>query len=518
MALPLVMGAVIALRVRLLTLPLDRDEGGYAYVGQLILRGVPPYVSAYDFKMPGIYATYAAILAIFGQSPAGVHLGLLVANAAGTVLVFALGWRLLRPAGAVGAAATFAVLSLSPRVLGFSAYPEHFVLVPALAGGLSLLTASRPGRRRWFVVSGILFGAAMLIKQSGIAFVIFGAVVAALYAGRRGVWRLSPPALVLAAAALPYALTCLGFALAGAFEKFWFWTVVYARHFAMEQSLLFALAAARDPAERILPGMFPAVALAVGGAVALWRIEVAPRERAFIGLLAGFGVLSAAAGLHFRPHYFVLALPGVALLVGVAADAVARRVPTRMRVLGPAAAFGVVLLPLAWLLVSDRDLVLERSPERVSRAIYGTNPFPESATIARFLETHAAPDDRIAVMGSEPQIYFYARRPAATGHVYMYALMEAHPYAARLQREMIAEIEAARPRFVVLVNVAASWTVRPGSDRTLFRWWDEYQRDFDRVGFIDIFPDATGYTWGAPAAHIEAKSPVWIAVFERRTR
>jgi len=96
--------------------------------------------------------------------------------------------------------------------------------------------------------------------------------------------------------------------------------------------------------------------------------------------------------------------------------------------------------------------------------------------------------------------------------------MEAHPYAARLQREMIAEIEAARPRFVVLVNVAASWTVRPGSDRTLFRWWDEYQRDFDRVGFIDIFPDATGYTWGAPAAHIEAKSPVWIAVFERRSR
>jgi len=32
-----------AIRLRLLAVPLERDEGEYAYAGQLILQGVPPY-------------------------------------------------------------------------------------------------------------------------------------------------------------------------------------------------------------------------------------------------------------------------------------------------------------------------------------------------------------------------------------------------------------------------------------------------------------------------------------------
>lgn len=33
---------VLAIRVRLLGMPLERDEGEYAYVGQLMLEGIPP--------------------------------------------------------------------------------------------------------------------------------------------------------------------------------------------------------------------------------------------------------------------------------------------------------------------------------------------------------------------------------------------------------------------------------------------------------------------------------------------
>jgi hypothetical protein len=33
---------VIAIRFRLLAIPLERDEGEYAYAGQLILQGIPP--------------------------------------------------------------------------------------------------------------------------------------------------------------------------------------------------------------------------------------------------------------------------------------------------------------------------------------------------------------------------------------------------------------------------------------------------------------------------------------------
>src|SRR2546427_12591158 len=96
--------------------------------------------------------------------------------------------------------------------------------------------------------------------------------------------------------------------------------------------------------------------------------------------------------------------------------------------------------------------------------------------------------------------------------------MADQPCASRRQRQMIDEIEAARPRFVVLVNASASWNVRPQSDRTLFEWWARYAKNFDRVGFVDIVSDRlTTYAWGAEAAGYVPKSLVWGAVFERKS-
>lgn len=153
----------------------------------------------------------------------------------------------------------------------------------------------------------------------------------------------------------------------------------------------------------------------------------------------------------------------------------------------------------------------------MARAVWDLNPFPESIEIARYIEARAAADDRIAVIGSEPQIYFYARRPAATGFVCtIYEMMEIQPYAAQMQRQMIAEIEAAKPRFVVFVYLGLSWLPRPNSDRTIFYWWKHYQQDFERVGSIHIVSDKlTTYAWDADAAGDKPKS---IAVFERKRR
>src|SRR6185295_17207704 len=68
------------IRIRLLDFPLERDEGEYAYAGQLILQGIPPYQQAYNMKLPGTYYAYAAIMAVFGETTRGIHLGLLVVN------------------------------------------------------------------------------------------------------------------------------------------------------------------------------------------------------------------------------------------------------------------------------------------------------------------------------------------------------------------------------------------------------------------------------------------------------
>src|SRR5438034_6726644 len=106
----IVFGLVLTIRIRLLGIPLERDEGEYAYAGQLMLQGIPPYKLAYNMKLPGTYAAYAAIMSIFGQTILGIHLGLLVVNVATIVLVFLLGRRLVNSVVGLTAGMSYAVL------------------------------------------------------------------------------------------------------------------------------------------------------------------------------------------------------------------------------------------------------------------------------------------------------------------------------------------------------------------------------------------------------------------------
>ena len=44
--------------------PFARDQGVFAYAGQVILRGGWPYRDVWDLKPPGVYFSYAAMLAL----------------------------------------------------------------------------------------------------------------------------------------------------------------------------------------------------------------------------------------------------------------------------------------------------------------------------------------------------------------------------------------------------------------------------------------------------------------------
>src|SRR5207249_11846226 len=85
-----------------------------------------------------------------------------------------------------------------------------------------------------------------------------------------------------------------------------------------------------------------------------------------------------------------------------------------------------------------------------------------------------APSSTLAILGSEPEIYFYSRCQAVTGFIYTYPLMEEHTYALKLQQQMIDEIERAQPDYVVFVDENTSWLPWPNADRRLFEWWKKY--------------------------------------------
>ena len=90
-ALGVVIACLYMVRWRLLDVPLDRDEGEYAYIAQQMFRGVPPYESGYAMKMPGIYAAYAVGMFCFGETIRGVHATVAAVTIATTFLLFLIG-------------------------------------------------------------------------------------------------------------------------------------------------------------------------------------------------------------------------------------------------------------------------------------------------------------------------------------------------------------------------------------------------------------------------------------------
>ncbi len=123
---------VVAIRIRLLGVPLERDEGEFAYIGQQLLQGIPPYMEAYSMKLPGIYGAYAAILKIFGSTKEGIHFGLLVINLASIIILTSIGKSLYNIKFGMIAGLSFALLSLSSSILGMYAHATHFVIVFSL--------------------------------------------------------------------------------------------------------------------------------------------------------------------------------------------------------------------------------------------------------------------------------------------------------------------------------------------------------------------------------------------------
>jgi len=95
--------------------------------------------------------------------------------------------------------------------------------------------------------------------------------------------------------------------------------------------------------------------------------------------------------------------------------------------------------------------------------------------------------------------------------------MENHSYAPKMQKEMISEIESARPKFLVYVRVSTSWLVRPNSQRLIFKWFGRYRRKYYRkVGIIDIFSEHdTTYVWGPECRQYKPRSKYTLSVFQR---
>ena len=520
---------IVALaRLRLLAFPLERDEGEYAYAGQLILQGIPPYELAYNMKFPGTYLAYAGIMSMFGQTPAGIHFGLLLLTTATALMLFWLGKKILDETAGVVAATSYAVLAASPTMLGTVGHATHFCAFFATAG-LCLMWRVRQ-KENWLALAagGALFGTAVLMKQHAVLIAAWAGLSFAfgkLFCAKEALGkRIASVAVYGFSMLTPLGLCCLWLWHAGVFAAFKFWTIDYAREYATGVPLAYA--------PQLFWHSFPKV-ISIGGL--LWLAALAglffvwldARWKNSRGWLLGFCIASALAvcpDFYFRKHYFLIALPALALLAGATVSGLRQRVKNKLSAPGdwPSWAYALAVTVTiftctdVWFRLPFSQII--RGTSATDHGLYGADPLPEAEIVAKFIRENSAPSARVAVLGSEPEIYFLARRHSATGYIYTYALMEPQPFALKMQREMIGDIERNRPEFIVFADNLMSWNRHPESDPAIFKWWDDYQTNYTLVGLTDIVSPTntiivlgTNFVARYPEAHGSA-----LEIFQRK--
>jgi len=262
--------------------------------------------------------------------------------------------------------------------------------------------------------------------------------------------------------------------------------------------------------------------------VAADRLDLVPLSLAFV-LLLGWAVASAvgvAVGLYFRPHYFFQTLPP---LVGLAAFALAGATAPTLRRSSIGPTLGVALACAAVAIVpplaADAPIRAAGSPGDISRAIYGTNPFVESEAIGDYIRRTSDTDDRVYVVGSEPQILFHARRVSATRYIFLYPLTGDYSDARERQRELVKEVKAAKPLYVVWTNIPTSLLLDVRSETyVLAHARAMLDRDY-RLELVAYPMSSEGrfdFAYGMNARRImkeageRSRSAQWIGVYRRK--
>jgi len=484
---------------------LERDEGEYAYAGQLMLHGIPPYKLAFNMKFPGTYAMYALIMALFGETPAGIHFGLTIITTLTALMLYWLGKRMLDSTAGMVAATSYAVLAANTALFGLAGHAAHFEAFFATAGLCLMWKARKTARWQMAGAAGIMCGMATLMKQHAAIIAAWALGVFVWESFRKkmsgGIRPLWIPAAFGIGAALPFGLCCLALWCAGVFHQFWFWTVDYARQYISIVSISDIGSqfwwSVRSMASEDFWLWLPCLA----GFGMIWFDERLRQTRAWLLGFTLASFLTTVPGFYFRTHYFLLTLPALGLLAGCAVSGACELWRRKMG----ATRFGqwptgVYALLLIFTVVKTSD-VWRVFAAQGAHALYGAELFPEAETVAAFIDKNSKPDAQIAVLGSEPEIYFLSRRHSATGYIYTYPLMEPQPFAHKMQVEMIREIETNAPEFIVFVNQNFSWVQAPQSDLTIFKWWNDYQTNYNMVGLVEEnWPRPSRFLWGKDAA------------------
>jgi len=453
LGLAAVFALALLLRCPIASIPLERDEGEYAYIAQRWLQGEVPYKETFDQKPPGIFALYALFISCIGTSAAAIHWGMQIYTLGTLVLVYWLGKRLFSETAGLTAAALCAFMTSAPCFFGHSANTEMAMILPLTAGLAATLRAVESASARWSLLAGVCAAAALLCKQVAL-FPVALYPLLIVTGARAGRWRMLG-AMVLGGVA-PLAVVVGYFVWHDAWHDCYDCVIGHNLSYAGRIPLVLYPFLLLNPLFGLITISGPIYWLAGGAAIGGWRIRPSsspgphyPGPVALLVLWLILSLLSVVVGGRFFEHYFVTTIPATALLAGIRIDTLMRRGSDGR--LENLRAHGLAALVIGYGIAVGWWYYLPGALEEKSRKLYSTNIFVSTVRVGQFLAEDSRPDDTIFVLGCEPEVFYYADRKSASRYIYAYPLVGSTADARRRQQAVLQELTDKPPNYVVII-------------------------------------------------------------------
>jgi len=485
---------LVAFRYKSFCLPLETDECNYAYIGARLLDGARIYVDVWDHQPFGVFALFAGVIGVFGDSPEVIRW---MAVAFSLVSLAFIGLLLKRTGGRAAALVgvlLFAVVSSDPGTAGEGCNREIYMNTLIL-GAWYLAVCSPSNRRLALLLAGVALGLGSAIKTIvAIHWLALLFWVTIVDRPKRPVSQRMIDVALLAAGPLVLWLGSLGyFAVTGRASEFIDAVFVFNLGYSESDAGLFGRFAQFFTPDRH-PYIFDsAIPLwIVGGAGTAWLIlrsfmadtanaddanteaaaasVISRSHAAAIALLVLASFVAVCLPGRFWPHYYYLLVPPLVLACSLVAMQFARWAgrPIHCQA-GPGA---IVVHVLSVLLVIGPSLVLQyqdylsQDPLGITVKRYNSRDFWGRAHGLK-VKSVTDPGDSIFVFGSDVAIYYYSQRRCASRYTMITGLADNMPGAEKRRETLLKDLRANMPRLILVMfdqKPFPAWLERHGSN------------------------------------------------------
>jgi len=483
-----------SIRINFAGIPFERDEGIYSYFGKLVLEGKVPYKDFYEVKFPGLFYFFAMIVGLFGDTVQGMHTGFMYVNILSTIFIYFAARNLFSPVAGLVSATTFAFVSLTPNLSGFTVQAEHGVAF-FISMGLMFYSLTRLYNKSiYFLLMGLAMGCAFMVKTSGVFLALWGGflIITDFIFTKPRVWKEFWKHM-FAYAVGGFSIIIIMFLIIymkGSFNEMIYWAYEHPKQYVSNMPYEEGVKYFKYTRDAIIQNhkFFWYHSLL---ALVLCLMRPINIKYKVLGItLLGFSFLTIVPGFYFYGHYWIQTVPGLALVAGLTFYSVMAIIQNTLNYKKPFVKY-IYLIIFGFLTFSHvstlKSYYFHPNYERILRAVYGNNPFPESMEIANYINSHSKPEDNIVLLGSEPQIYFYTKKKSPSRHAYFTSIVNNVKDHKDCNAEFARDTEKAKPKFVIFFNHPLSLLVQPNVDKYVFEWANKFiTENYRIVGLVDM--------------------------------